>query len=249
MYTKSVSETLVYLNYLTRLSAQEDFTEPSIIYWLVVELYVLWPLAWKSSNTANRRRNEMIKVSGIWSSLRYIVHNKCVMQNVPWREKSQTVKSEKFARLAKRSKNDATKRLNTIYGTPVCGRYTEVNDDCTFILQPIILASYLTCHDLSNHKWTAYAPSHNLQYPLLYSLSSVTVFSVNRCTPNHRWRFSVFRTVHRFTSHSFIIQSCIMFYLSWFLYRCSTHGFRYQKLTTLSPVMVCGIHNCILPCQ
>jgi hypothetical protein len=35
MYTKSVSEMLVYLNYFTRLSAREDFTEHLIIYRLV----------------------------------------------------------------------------------------------------------------------------------------------------------------------------------------------------------------------
>jgi len=35
MHTKSVSEMLVYLNYLTRLTALEDFTEQLIIYRLV----------------------------------------------------------------------------------------------------------------------------------------------------------------------------------------------------------------------
>ena len=35
MYTKSVSEMLADLNYLTRLSAREDFTEQLIIYRLV----------------------------------------------------------------------------------------------------------------------------------------------------------------------------------------------------------------------
>jgi hypothetical protein len=41
---------------------------------------------------------------------------------------------------------------STIQYTPDSGRDTEVNEDWAFILQLIILNSYLTCHRLSIHK-------------------------------------------------------------------------------------------------
>jgi hypothetical protein len=139
-------------------------------------------------------------------------------------------------------------KASTIQYTPNCGRDTEVCDDCAFILQLIILKSYLTCHRLSIHMWTVFAPV-SVRYPLLYTLSSGTIFSVQRCTPNHWWRFPVFENVHRFTGHIFSIQSCTLFHLSWFLNHFSTHGFQYRQLNTHSPVMVYRIHDCILSCQ
>jgi hypothetical protein len=139
-------------------------------------------------------------------------------------------------------------KASTIQYTPDCGRDTEVNDDYAFILQLIILKSYLTRHRLCIHKWEAFAP--------------VTVSTIHYCIPFHQPRFSVSKGVRRITVTVFCIQKCTPLHRSQFYYpelhtvsslmvskRFSTHGFQYRKLITLSPVMVCRIHDCMLPHQ
>lgn len=117
-------------------------------------------------------------------------------------------------------------KASTIQHTPECGRDAEVNDNCAFILQLIILKSYLTCHRLSIHKRTAFAPVTVSIIPCSIPFHQLRFFSVQKCMPNHWWRFSVFKNVHRFTGQSFTIPSCILFHLSWFLNHFSTHGFQ-----------------------
>jgi len=81
-------------------------------------------------------------------------------------------------------------KASTIQYTPDCGRDTEVNEDWAFILQLIILKSYLTCHRLSIHKWIAFAP--------------VTMSIIHCCIPFHQPRFSVFKGVRRVTGDGFL---------------------------------------------
>jgi hypothetical protein len=164
----------------------------------------------------------------------------CIAECYMKGEKSQKAKIEKSVSLAKCPKNDASNYLP--YNTSRI--VAEIQKSMTTCV-------YLTADntEILSHVPPSRRPqrnsvcaSHSVHYPLLYTLSSVTVFS-------DWWRFSVFINVHRFTGHSFTIQSYILFHLSWFLNRFSTHGFQNRKLNTLSPVMVCRIHNCILPYQ